>query len=804
MFDDLHGALRQLRANPGTSLTSVLALGLGIGFCASTYSTADTLLFRPLPIPGLDRVVSISGQERGQVRGNRALSAVDYREWKHSARTVEALGLSRAWEATLSGKDDPVMVEGSHVDAGFFAVMRLRPLLGRVFTSEEETPGNERSVILSQNLWERQFGSDPRILGREIELSGWKYRVVGVLPKGFTYPQPSEFWTPLALSSKAWADHCSFYLHAVARLKPGVRLEEARAEFAGLAELLQQRYPDSHANVLTRLALVRETASGDLTAQYTLMTLGSALFLLVIACANVASLQFARVTSRTREMAIRSALGARRWRLLRQVLTESVVVACAGAALGLLFAVWSLDLIRAAMPAEVERFIPSWYRLGLNSWVLLWTTVTAACAGVLSGLGPAIWLSRTPTLAGPLHESSRSTTGGVGRQNLRGVLVIGQTALALVLLVGATLMVKGFRSIGQLPLATQPEQLLTVRLNLPSTRYQDRASVVRFQKDLLDRLQSASGVQSAALASTLPYSSSGMNRSYVNLEGRPAERGKLQVTQVEPVSPAYFRTLGLAVKRGRAFSGSESAGAQRVALVNETFARRYWEGLDPIGRRFDLGDGQWWTVTGVTADVVYDCTQRSANPIAYLPFQQSGWNGFEVLVQTAGDPMALLPAVRQAVRAIDPLQAIALPRTYRKMMDDNLAGVGYVAKILTALACVALFLALLGVYSVMAWSVNERTREIGVRLALGATRTNILWMVSRKGVIIVGVSLLAGVPASIAMARLLRGLLFGVSSSDMLVLAGVPLALTLAGVLACALPARRATRTDPLIALRHE
>jgi len=804
MFDDLRGALRRLRANPGAGLTSVVALGFGIGFCASSYSTADALLFHPLPIEEIDRVVNLSGQERGSARGNRALSAVDFQEWKTSARTVESLGLSRHWEATLSGEDDPVMLEGSHVDAGFFAVMRLQPLLGRVFTPEEETPGREHSVILSQNLWERQFGSDPHILGREIELSGWKYQVVGVMPKGFTYPQPSEFWTPLALSPKAWADHSSFYLHAVARLKPGVRLEEARAEFSGLAELLQQRYPVSHASVLTRVDLLRETASGDLTAQYTLMTMGAALFLLVIACTNVASLQFASVTTRTREMAIRSALGARRWRLLRQVLTESMVVACAGAALGLLIAVWCLDLMRAAMPAEVERFIPSWYRLGLNGWVLFWTTLTAAVAGILSGFGPALWLSRTPVLSGQLHESGRSTTGGVGRQQLRSALVIGQTAMALVLLVSATLMVKGFRSIGQLPLATQPERLLTVRLNLPSARYQDRASLVRFQKDLLEKLQSAAGVQSVALASTLPYSSSGVNRSYVNLEGRPAERGTIRVTQVEPVSASYFRTLGLAVKRGRSFSGSESADTQRVALVNETFAKRYWPGRDPIGTRFDLGDGAWWTVTGVTADVVYDCTQRAANPIAYLPYQQSGWNGFELLVQSADDPMALLPVVRQVIRQIDPMQAIALPRTYRKMMDDNLAGVGYVAKVLTALAGVALFLAVLGVYSIMAWSVNERTREIGVRLALGATRSNILWMVSRKGAIIVGISLLAGIPASVAIARLLRGLLFGVSSSDMLVLAGVPLALTLSAVLACALPARRATRTDPLIALRHE
>lgn len=802
MFDDLRGALRRLWKNPGASAAAVLALGIGIGFTTALYSVADALLLRPLPVPEIDRVMLPAGQTEGDPRSFRSISPADYREWQTSAHSFESLAVSHGWSANLTGAGDPVPLEGSQVTASFFRVLGVQPVLGRAFLPEEETPGKDRSVLLSYNLWQRQFGADPRVLGRAIELSSRKFTVIGVLPKGITFPQPSEFWVPLAPPAEEWSEAGNFYLSAVGRLKPGVSVDTARAELQGIARRMAARYPAHHRKLGARVELLRERISGDLTADYTRLTVCAGLFLLLIACLNVASLQFAHVVARSREMAIRGALGAPRFRLLRQVLTESTVVALIGAVVGLLVATWSLDLMKSSMPPEVERWLPGWQKLGLNGLVLALTTVTAAAAGILSGLGPALWLSRTPIL-GNLHDSGRSSTGSAARQRLRNLLVGGEIAMATVLLAGAVLMVKGFHQIGQLPVQTDPAQVLTFRVSLPQQRYPLHADVARFQRELLERVAVLPGVRGAAVTSNLPYSGS-MNRSYVTFEGRPDDGQPKAIAQVQNVSAGFFQTLGIPVIGGAGFTGSESAESRKVAVITAAFARRFYGGESPIGHRFHLGDGKWWTVIGVAGDVMHDFTERTPQPLVYLPYIQSGWGSFDFAVQTAGDPMALVPAVRGAVRLIDPAQPLALIRTFRKVINDSILGIGQLAAMLSALAGVALFLAVLGIYSLMAWSVRERTREIGVRIALGAQRGQILGMVLKQGVWIAALSLPLGLAGAVSVARLLGELLFGVSTSDMLAFIGMPLVLALALGAACLAPARRATRTDPLTALRHE
>lgn len=804
MLNDIRGALRRLRQAPGAALAAILALGLGIGFSSSTYSVADALLYRPLPLPELGRVVAIGGREPSSRFLQMGLSAVDYNAWKNEAHSFQSVGLARGWEAALTGAGDPVNVSGASVSASFFDVMALKPAAGRTFLAEEETPGRDQSVILSDNLWRRQFGSDAGILGREISLSGRKYTVVGIMPAGFTYPQPAEFWTPLALEPAALANDTNFYLRSVARLKPGVSPESASAEVAALGARLAQRYPQSHGRVSMQADELRKVISGQLTAEYMSLTIGASLFVLLIACVNVASLQFSRVLGRSREMAIRGALGASRWRLLRQSLSESLLLAVLGAAAGLTLSAWCLDLLRASMPPEVERWLPAWQRIGLNGWVLFWTTLTTIAAGLVSGIGPAIWLSRAPALAGSLHEQGRGSTSGRGRQRLRLLLVSAQTALALVMLIAAGLIARTFQSVARVQVSADPRQVLTARIVLPQARYPERGQVVRFQRELLERLGEDPAVARAALTTDLPYSSAGSNRSYVTFERRPAEPGAKLITQVENISEGYFDTLGIDIRQGRGFSGSESETTQLVAVVNQAFARQFFPQGNALGHRFELGDGRYYTITGICADVLHNYVQREAYPTAFLSFRQGGWNGFDLAIRTRGDSTLAIPALRQALRQTDPLQPASLVVPYSKMISDNTLGIGYVASMISVMAGVALFLALIGLYSQIAWSVGERTREIGVRLALGATRSGILLMVLRQGATILALGLLLGAPLSWFGARALAGVLFGVSSSDALTFTAIPAALILAATAACLLPARRATRTDPLTALRHE
>ncbi|HEY3441291.1 MAG TPA: ABC transporter permease [Paludibaculum sp.] len=803
LIDDVRGAVRRLVKSPGSSAAAVAALALGIGFSTAVYSVADVLLYRPVPIPDVDRVVMIGAREQGKVRSFRALAATDYTDWQAARpRTVQAMAVSHGRNFNLTGLGDPIQISGAAVTASFFEVMRVQPALGRFLLAEEETPGKDRAVVLGYNLWERQFGADPAVLGRTIEMSSQSYTVVGVMPKGFNFPQPIDFWVPLAMSAEAWAAPGNFYLRPVARLRDGATLEEARAEFTALAQRIAAQRPDSHKNVAVRVDLMRDRIFGDLTPSYTRLMLAAVLALLLIACLNVANLQFVRVLGRSREIAIRTALGAPRRRLVRQILTESLVLSCAGALAGLLVASWSLDVTKSYMPPEVERWLPSWSRMGLNSWVLLWTALTTVAAGLVAGVGPAWWISRAPAAEG-LHESSRSATGSAARHRTRTLLVISETAIALILLIGATLMVKGFRTIGTLPLQVDPVQVLTFRLNLPQSRYRDRAAIAEFQANLLAKLQAQAGVTSAAVTSNLPRSDYS-DRALITFEGRPPEQGIKNITLVQNISKDFFRTIGIPVLRGEGFTGSEGDETQPVVLVSENFARQYYSGEEPLGRRFHLGDGRWWTIRGVVADVHSDYVEPVPGPAVYLPYQQSTRGAFDVAIRTEGDANAMIPAALAAVRAIDPLQPVSLMRSFAKLISDGIVGIGYVATMLTVLGAVALFLAVLGVYSLMAYSVGERTREFGVRLALGATRSTILWMVLRGAVVIGAAGLALGLAGGYAMAQGVAQFLFGVSPFDLFTFTGMPLVLAAALAAAAILPARRATRTDPLTALRHE
>jgi predicted permease len=798
--EDLLGALRRLVRTPGSSAMAVAALAIGIGFSTASYSVADGLLFRPLRIPELDRVVAAAGKETAGPRDWRSLSPADAQALR-AARSLESFAVQRIEEFNLTGAGEPVKLLAARVTPGFFDVMKVQPVRGRAFLEEEGTLGKDRVVILSENVWESQFGADPAVIGRDIDLNGKAYRVVGIMARRFLFPATAQVWMPLALTSAEWGSHGNFYLRSVARLRPGVSLEETREELRAIAARMAAEHPDTHSKLTVRVELLRERITGDFTPRFTRITIAFVLFLLLIACLNVANLQFARVLGRTREVAVRGALGAPRARLVFQILSESLVLAFAGAALGILVAQWCLDLTKAAMPPEVERYLPGWRLIVINRWVLLWTALTALAAGIVSGFGPALWLSRAP-IAVNLHDAGRSATGGSARRRLRGALVVTEAALSLALLVGATLTVKCFRAIGELPVSTDPARLLTARVALPDSSYASDERRNRFAAGLLARIERIPGVEKAALVTNLPYSGSS-NASVMSIEGRPNDRSPQYVAQWQNAGGDYFGTMGIRILRGEGFTGSEGPNTRLVAVVNETFARRYFPGEDPIGRRIDTSRG-WTTIIGVSRDILHDYSDRIPFPAMYFPASQAPNKAFSVVLRTAGDPAMLVSGLREAVRSVDPALPLAEIMTFRKLIDDNILGIGYAATIFAVVGLVALLLTVLGTYSLMAWSVGERTREFGVRLALGSGRGGILWMVLRGGAWICALALGIGLPAGMAVSRLLKGVLFGVSSSDPATFTMVPAALVLAIAAACLLPAHRATRTDPLTALRHE
>lgn len=800
--EDLRISWRRLAARPAASAAAILALALGIGFSTANYSVADAILFHPLPVPDIDRVVVIGLRLEASPDDFRSVPPADFSLWTSSSRTFQSIAADRRWFATFTGSGEPLQVQGALVNAAFFDVMQLRPALGRFFTAEEEHPGHDNSIVLNYHLWERQFAADPAIVGRTVQLSGRSFTVCGVLPKGLNFPRGAEFLAPLAWEPGAWADSSSFVLHVTARLRDGASLPQARAEFDSFTRASAAQYPATHSHVTANLVPLRERASGGHAAGYIRILIAAVLFLVLIACLNVANLQLARILARGREMAVRAALGASRLRIARQVLVESLLLSAAGALLGVLTASWALDYIRALIPPEFIRFLPGWSSLGLNRWVLTWTALTAAAAGILSALAPVAWLNRA-SLAPSLHESGRSSTTGTTRGRLRTSLVVFETSLAVVLLIGAAVMVRSFGAIDGLDVSNDPRQALTFRLSLPESRYPGSAAAARFQNDLLTRLQALPGVRGAAIVSNLPGSGSA-NSAFVTVEGRPAERGPGAVSQAQSISPSYFHTLGLPLVEGRAFNPSDGRDTAQVAIVSQAFARRFFPAASPLGRRVHLGDGNWLTIVGLAADVLHDYGDRHPLPLVYRPTAQFTWNSFDALLATSGDPSSLAPAVRRAVHDTDAAQPVYLLRSFDRLLRDNTFGIAFVASILAALGAVALFLSLLGVYSVMACVVAERTREFGVRLALGARRASLLWLVLRSGLLIAAASLLLGLPAAFAVLHLLRGFIFGVSPYDLSVFAGVPALLAAALAAACLLPAWRATRTDPITALRYE
>ena len=805
---DIRYGARMLWKHRLATLVCAVALALGIGANTAIFSIAEAFLLHPVPFENVDRIAALIDTRPQQNIDRNSVAPATYLEWQEQAKSFEKLG-AYAWdEVNLTGAREPVKIEGFDVTANFFDVIGVQPKMGRVFLPEEQHSGKDQEIILSYGLWERQFASDPNVLGKSVKVDGKSYTIVGVMNKGFIYPLPAEAWMPIDLDPMQHSMRDSRYLWVLGRMKPHVSVTEASAEMDAITKRQAEAYPDNYKGWRLRVMPLREFATDDLTRQYTLLLLGAVGFVLLIACADVANVQFARVTGRQKELAVRAAMGASRARIVWQLLTESVLLALLGGVLGLIFAQWYITLILANMPPDVERFIAGWGTISLDAGALLFTMGIALLSGILAGIGPALMTSRT-NLSETLKEGSRGSSGR-GRYRLRNALVVAEIALSLVLLVGAGLLVKGFQALLSVNERYRPESLLTLNLSLPELQYKQKPGRISFHEQTLQRLAQIPNVQSAAMATDIPYANGGgANFQTFSVENRqPKQRGELTMATVETVSPNYFGLMEIPLRAGRELKDSDADGTLPVAVISRSLARRYFPEENPLGKKIKVGEADgaapWMTIVGVADDVHYSWIHKEDVPTLYRSYRQAPPYYVSLVLRTTGDPLGVVPAVRREIAAVDPDLPLFNIKAMDKVISESILGIAYVAVMMGVLGIIALVLASVGVYGVMSYAVTERTNEIGIRMAMGATANDIRRLVLGKGTLLTMIGMGIGLPIAFALATALSSLLFGVRAADPVAFIGLPLILAGVATFASYLPARRALRVDPIVALRYE
>jgi putative ABC transport system permease protein len=807
LWQDIRFAFRTLRKSPGFTAIAVIALGLGIGANTAIFSVADAFLLKPVKLPDPQHLFVVLEQAPTQTRDSTSVAPANFLDWKQQATSFEPMG---AWEwddMNLTGVGLPEKVQGFSTSSNFFALCGVQPFIGRAFLPGEDQPGHDGVVVLSQRLWVRRFGSDPNLLGQTIHLDTKPYTVIGVMPRSFNFPMTAELWVPLALTQQQWQSRSSHSLLALARLKPGATLESANAEMAAVTRRLSDAYPATNRNWRARVMPLTVFIVGDDTRAYTFLLMGAVGFVLLIVCANVANLQFVRGASRQKEVAIRAALGGSRWRVMRQLVTESMMLGMGGAALGLVFAKWAISLILANMPADVAKFISGWDEIRLDGRALAFTILAAIVAGIVAGLLPALETTRLDVNS-VLKEGGRSSSSGRGRHKLRDVLVITQVASAVVLLVGAGLIVRGFQSLMDLNQGYEPDTLLTMQLNLPDARYDSPQKMAAFYDQVLERLGALPGARAAGAATSIPLANDQSNQ-YFTREDQPwRDASELRAVTSQVISANYLQLMHISLVRGREFTDADASAAPGVVLVSQSMARAYWPNKDALGHRLKVGANDsknpWLTIVGIVADVKMDWDDQGPEYAMYRPYRQAPRDFTSLMVRTAGDPMVLASAVRAAVVGVDAEQPIFELKPMTQAVKESIVGIAYVSVMMGVMGVMALVLAAVGVYGVMAFAVQQRTHEIGIRMALGAQRRDVLRLVVGGGLLLTAIGLLAGLPLSLVLAHLLAGLIYGIGATDPITFIGCGLILIAVAFVACWIPARRAMRTDPVVALRYE
>src|SRR5215213_2113113 len=804
LLHDLRYAARLQRKNPGFTIVAVIALALGIGANTAIFSVVNTILLRPLAYKDPERLVMVweDATRHGYPRDTPA--AANFVDWRDQNQVFEGMAAIDDTSFNLTGAGDPERLEGRRVSANLFPLLGVDPQIGRVFTAAEDQPGAQRVVLLSYALWQRRFGGDPNIVGRALTLNGESHVVVGVMPARFQLPSSDDqAWVPIAFTQQETGNRGRHYLQVLARLKPGVSLTQAQSEMSTIAARLQQQYPQFNTELGATVQPLQEHLVGDIKPAL-LILLGAVGLVLLIACANVANLLLARAAVRQKEIAVRVALGARRWRLIRQFLTESVLLSTLGGLVGLAIAYGGLVLLKAFIPENISQA----REISIDVKVLGFTFLVSVATGLIFGLAPAIQAARLNQIE-TLKAGGRDAATGGGGKRLRGLLVMAEVAISLVLLIGAGLLINSFLRLRNVDPGFRAGNLLTMKIVLPESKYGEVERRSAFYTELIQRVQSLAGVRSAAVTTNLPLYRQG-NSIGIGIEGQPAPPpGQERIVVTRIVSPGYFDTMGIPLLRGLQLTEQDTDTTPNVVVISEAMARRYWPGEEVIGKRIATGrirkPEDWIQVVGVVKDVRQFELTAEPKPQMYLTYKQAAFfDARDLVVKTDVDPASAAATVRKAVWEIDKDHPVSNIHTMEEILADSIARQRFSMLLLAIFAAVALVLAGVGIYGVMSYSVAQRTHEIGIRMALGAQTGAVLKLAVGYGLKLVIAGLVIGLIAAFALTRVMSTLLFGVTATDPTTFTLISLLLIAVAALASYIPARRATKVNPIIALRYE
>lgn len=811
LWRDIRYGVRMLTKDAGFTAIAVLTLALGIGANTAIFSILDAVLLKPLPFPEPQRLMAIWGTDSKNGETRRAISYPDFTDYRDQNHTLKSLAAYTDGTFTLTGNGDPAQLHGAVVSATLLSVLRVAPQVGAGFAPEDDKPGT-RVVLLSHSLWESRYGRNPAIIGHSIVLNQRLYTVIGVMPSSFQFPldvEPVDFWTTMAVEMTSnlaekpmTAERGAHFLYGIARLKPGTTLAQANTDAGVVSAGLEKQYPEENSHLGLALQPASESLVGDVRASL-LVLFGAVGFLLLIACANVANLLLARGASREREMAVRAALGAGSSRLVRQLLTESVILSLAGGAAGLMLAAWATGFLSSLPSLQIPRLAQA--RL---DWVALpFMTGVSVLTGIIFGLAPALHSSKLE-LASTLKEGGRTATGGAGQNRVRRLLVIGEVSLALVLVVGASLLAESLMHLWRVPPGFDPTNVLAFSVNLPGVRYGKPEQSIEFFDQLIARIRGVAGVKEASGIFPLPLSDSQV-RTSLAIEGRPVAKGEEPRTAFRTIGLDYFKTLRIPLLSGREFTNRDDTKATAVVIINEALAEKFFPGENPLGKRIRPDAAltevaPMREIVGVVGNVKDRHLWDAPGPECYMPYEQLPIGDMTLVVLASANPLDLIPAMREQVRTLDPEVPMFRARTMENYVSDSIAQRRFTGVLCGTFAGVGLLLAVVGLYGVMSYLVAQRTHEIGVRVAVGAERRDILQMVLRHGMRLSLIGMALGTLGALALSGVLASQLFGVTATDARTYVVVILTLTAVAAAACYFPARRATRIDPMVALRYE
>ncbi len=807
LLKDIRYGFRMLMKQPGFTLTAIIALALGIGANTAIFSVVNAVLLRTLPYKAPDQLVMVWHTYRDINLPKAAVSAPSFVEYRDQNHVFETLTAMTGWSVNLTGRGEPERVRGGVVSASYFSTFGVEPALGHAFRPEEDQPGNNRVVVLSNGYWKRRFAADPDIIGQTLTLDGNSYTVIGVMPASFEALRETDLWSPIAFTPEQLSpDNRREYLGVLARLKPGVTLPQAQAEMNTIADRLRdQFYGPGWSITLTSL---HEEMVGDIRPSL-LILLGAVGFVLLIACANVANLLLTRAAARQKEIALRTALGATRMRVMRQLLTESVLLATVGGVTGLVLAFIGVKLLVAGVPTDLANSIPGWKAIGLDGRVLIFTFGIAVLTGIFFGLIPAIQASK-PDLNETLKEGGRNPSAGFHWYSLRSLLVIFEVAIALVLLIGAGLLIRSFMRLQEVNPGFSPQNAVDMQLSLPPTKYKEPEKRAQFFQQLMEKVKTLPGIEAVGAVSNLPMSGNNSTASFTvegltRAEGEPSPHGAPRM-----ITPSYFRAMGIPLIKGREFTDQDNDKSTMVAIVDEDTANQFWPGQDPIGKRvafyFEGTDTElfWREIVGVVGNVKHYGLDGQAKMHIYMPNLQRPQANMDLVARTTTDPASMVSAIRNQILAVDSDQPVFGVKTLEQVVSDSVAPRRLSMILLAIFAAVAIILAGVGIYGVMSYAVTQRTHEIGIRMALGAQRRDVMRLVVGHGLGLALAGVALGLAGGFAITRVMSSLLFGVGATDPLTFALIPPALIVVALVACYIPARKAMKVDPMIALRYE